>query len=149
MGKLTYGSLVISGEDPDICLDLIEGYQLLPAVRGKDWVVPRQDYKTPGNRRKDRLVLPIAGIVKGSGGTPQERREDLNVNLTAVLAVLHTFAGFQTLTLSDGYLGLPVGSEATIEARTVNGAPGKMQNGQSAQLWTFELEAFEDWEIGS
>lgn len=151
MGLLEYRSFGISGEDPDICIDLIEGLYQIPSVRGTDWVVPRLDYLTPGNRRKDRLVLPLAGIVMGSGSDAEESREDLLVNVTALLAVMDPSLTSGTLSASQGYLGLPVGSEATIQARVKNGAPGKI-NGyrtRASQLWTFELEAFMDWELGS
>lgn len=151
MGLLEFRGFGISGEDPDICIDLIEGLFQLPAVRGKDWVVPRLDYQIPGNRRKDRLVLPLAGIVRGSGTTAEERREDLLANVTALMAVMDPSLGLGTLSASQGYLGLPVGSEATLEARCRNGAPGKVQgyNAAAWQLWTFELEAFMDWSLGS
>ena len=151
MGLLEYRDFGISGEDPDICIDLVEGLYQLPAVRGRDWVVPRLDYQIAGNRRKDRLVLPLAGVVKGSGSTPEERREDLLANVTALLAVMDPSLGVGTLSASAGYLGLPSGSEATISARVRNGAPGKVggYNIAAIQLWTFELEAFMDWDVGS
>lgn len=151
MGLLEFRSFGISGEDPDICIDLIEGLYQLPSVRGKDWVVPRLDYQIPGNRRKDRLILPLAGVVKGSGADPEERREDLLANVTALLAVMDPSLDLGTLTASAGYLGLPVGSQATIEARCRNGAPGKIigYNSGPVQLWTFELEALSDWDVGS
>lgn len=151
MGLLEYRDFGISGEDPDICIDLIEGLYQLPAVRGTDWIVPRLDYRITGNRRKDVLVLPLAGVVKGSGADPEERREDLLANVTALLAVMDPSLGVGTLSASDGYLGLPAGSEATISARVKNGASGKIigYNSGPIQLWTFELEAFMDWDLGS
>lgn len=150
MGLLEFRGFGLSGEDPDICLDLVSGFMLLPGVRGRDWIVPRLDGQQAGNRRLDKLVLPVAGLIKGSGATSTARREDLLVNVSAVMAVMDPSLGLGTLRLSAGYLGLPVGSEATIEARCRNGAPGRMQNSQSAQVWTFELEApIPGWDIGS
>lgn len=151
MGLLEYRDFGISGEDPDICIDLIEGLYQLPAVRGTDWIVPRLDYQQPGNRRKDRLILPLAGVVRGSGTTAEERREDLLANVTALVAIFDPSLAPGTLRASLGYLGLPAGSEATIEARCRNGAPGKVTGYNTSvwQLWTFELEAFMDWDLGS
>ena len=65
-------------------------------------------------------MLPLAGFIKGSGATPQERLEEFNDNVTAVMAVLQPYGGIHTLELSEGYLGLPVGSEATLECRVRN-----------------------------
>jgi hypothetical protein len=152
MGLLEFRDFGISGEDPDICIDLVEGYQLPVDVRGRDWIVPRLDGRIEGNRRPDLLILPLAGFVKGTGATPQTRLEDFNVNVTALMAVMDPSLGSGTLRLSAGYLGLPVGSEATIEARVRNASPGKIQSYPFAplQLWTFELESLTTvWDIGS
>ena len=150
MGLLEFRDFGLSGEDDDICLDLIEGFLIPPAVRGRDWVVPRLDGRTEGNRRKDVISLPLAGFIRGSGGTTDERREDFLVNLTACMAVLEPSLASGTLKLSQGYLGLPTGSEATIQARVRNAAPGRIRSGQAFQLWTFELEALTpEWEFGS
>lgn len=152
MGLLEFRDFGLSGEDPDICIDLIQGYQLLPSVRGRDWIVPRLAGRQQGNRRKDLLTIPLAGFVRGSGATAQERREDFDANLTALMVVMEPNLTPGTLRLSDGYLGLPAGSEATIEARCKNGAPGKVEsyNLMIYQLWTFELESLDpEWEIGS
>lgn len=142
--------ITLSGSDPDICIDLVEGFITLPDVRGKDWIVPRLDSEQPGNRRLGKLILPAAGYIRGSGGTPEERREDFLVNVTAVMASLDPSLGVGTLTLAAGYLGLPTGSEATIQGRVRNVAPGKLQNAQSFQLWTIEWECYQvAWDIGS
>lgn len=150
MGLFEFRDFGLSGEDPDICIDLVEGFLTIPEVRGKDWIVPGLDGRVEGNRRADRLLLPAQGFVRGSGATPQERREDLLVNLQAVMAVLDPTLGLGTLRLSSGYLGLPVGSEATIQGRVRNASPGRMQQQQSVQLWALEFECLEvTWEIGS
>ena len=152
MGLLEFRSFGISGEDPDICIDLVEGWQLPVNVRGRDWIVPRLEGRVEGNRRADLLILPLAGYVKGSGSNPQERLEDFNVNVTALMAVMNPALDSGTLRLSAGYLGLPAGSEATIEARVRDAAAGKIQSYPFAplQLWTFELEALTpEWDIGS
>ena len=143
-------AITLSGGNPEICIDLIEGFVTLPEVRGADWVVPRLDGEQPGNRRLGKLVLPAAGYIRGSGATPQARREDFLVNVTAVMAALDPSLGVGLISLAAGYLGLPVGSEATIAARVKNVAPGKMQGSQSFQLWTVEWECYDTaFEIGS
>lgn len=150
MGKFEFSSFVLSGGDPDICIDLMEGLFQLPEVRGKDWVVPGLDGVTAGNRRLGKLILPVAGFIRGSGDDYQSRREDFYSNLSAVMAVMDPSAAPATLRAFEGYLGLPTGSEATITGRVRSASPGKVQNGQSFQLWTFEFECYEPgWEIGS
>ena len=150
MGLFEFRDFGLSGEDDDICIDLVEGFVGLPQVRGRDWIVPRLDGEEPGNRRLGKLILPAAGFIRGTGSTPQERREDFLTNVTAAMAVLDPSLAPGTLRLSAGYLGLPVGSEATAEGRVRNASPGKLQNGQSFQLWAFDFEIYAgSWEIGS
>jgi hypothetical protein len=154
MGLFEFGDFGLSGENPDICIDLIEGFMTLAGYRGRDWIVPRLDGEEPGNRRKGKLILPAAGFVKGSGPTPQARREAFLLNITDVLTALEpagsASVGVKTLRLSQGYLGLPVGSEATIEGRVRSLASGRMESGQSLQRLTLEFECYvPTWEIGS
>lgn len=156
MGTFTFdpagaaAAVTLSGSDPDICIDLIEGFVTLPDVRGKDWIVPGLDSEQPGNRRLGKLILPSAGYIRGSGATPVARREDFLTNVSAVMAALDPSLGVGVITLAAGYLGLPVGSEATISARVRNVSPGKMQDQQSFQLWTIEWECYDTaFEIGS
>ena len=152
MGLLEFRDFGLSGEDPDICIDLIEGYRLPVSVRGRDWIVPKLDGRIEGNRRADLLLIPLAGVVRGSGANPTERLETFNVNVTALMAVMDPSLSSGTLRLSEGYLGLPVGSEATIEARVKNAAPGKITSYRFSpeQLWTFELESLTpEWDLGS
>lgn len=152
MGLLEYRDFGISGEDDDICIDLVEGMWLPWNVRGRDWIVPKLDGRQAGNRRKDTLILPLAGYIRGSGADPTERLEDFSANVLAAMAVLDPSLDAGTLTVSQGYLGLPAGSEATIEARVRNASPGKIQSYRlfPFQLWTFELEVLEgDWVLGS
>ena len=153
MGLLEYRGLGISGEDDDICIDLIEGMWQPYQIRGRDWIVPKRDGRIYGNRRKDSLILPLAGFIRGSGADPTDRLEDFNSNVTAVMAVMDTTLDPGTLSASAGYLGLPTGSDATIECRVKNAAPGKIQSYRlfPFQLWTFELEAIDppEWDFGS
>jgi hypothetical protein len=151
MGLLEYRDFGLSGEDDDICIDLIEGYLTPADVRGRDWIVPKLAGRQEGNRRPDILIIPLAGFVKGSGNTPQTRLEDFNANMTAVMAVLNPDTASGTLRLSNGYLGLPGGDTAEIECRVRNVAPGKIQSYPFAplQLLTIELESLTTtWTIG-
>ena len=152
MGLLEFRDYGLSGESDDVCIDLVEGYRLPVSVRRRDWIVPRLDGRQEGNSRADLLLIPLAGFVKGSGATPTERLEAFDVNVTALMAIMDPALGSGTLKLSRGYLGLPVGSEATISARVKNAAPGKIQSYPFAplQLWTFELESLiPEWDLGS
>lgn len=146
MGLLEFRSFGLSGEDEDICIDLISGFYLPPNVRGRDWIVPRLDGRIAGNRRKDVLVLPLAGIVKGRS------LEDWLSNTTALMDVMDPSLDAGTLELSDGYLGLAAGVVASIQARCRNAAPGRIEGYRSvpSQRWTFELEVLEpEWVFGS
>ena len=152
MGLLEFRDFGISGENPDICIDLIEGYQLPVSVRGTDYIVPKLTGRQAGNRRADLLIIPLAGFIRGSGADTTERLETFNDNVTALMAVMDPSLGLGTLKLSLGYLGLPVGSEATIEARVRNAAPGKITSYRFSpqQPWTFELESLSTvWDLGS
>jgi len=152
MGLLEFRDFGLSGENPDICIDLAQGYRLPVQVRGRDWIVPKLDGRIEGNRRADLLLIPLAGVVRGSGANPTDRLEIFNVNVTALMAVMDPSLSSGTLKLSLGYLGLPVGSEATIEARVKNAAPGKITSYRFSpeQLWTFELESLSpEWDLGS
>lgn len=146
MGLLEFRAFGLSGEDEDICIDLISGFYLPPNVRGRDWIVPRLDGRIAGNRRKDVLVLPLAGIVKGRS------LEDWLSNTTALMDVMDPSLDAGTLELSDGYLGLAAGVVASIQARCRNAAPGRIEGYRSvpSQRWTFELEVLEpEWVFGS
>lgn len=146
MGLLEFRSFGLSGEDEDICIDLISGFYLPPNVRGRDWIVPRLDGRIAGNRRKDVLVLPLAGIVKGRS------LEDWLSNTTALMDVMDPSLDAGTLELSDGYLGLAAGVVASIQARCRNAAPGRIEGYRSvpSQRWTFELEVLTpEWTFGS
>lgn len=152
MGLLEYRDFGISGEDDDICIDLVEGFLLPPEVRGRDWIVPRLDGRTEGNRRKDVLILPLAGFVRGSGATADERLADFNDNIAALMAVMDPSLASGELALSDGYLGLDTGVVATIDARVRNASPAKIRSYRTYpfQLWTFELECLDpEWVYGT
>jgi hypothetical protein len=153
MGLLEYRDFGISGEDDDICIDLIEGMWQPTQIRGRDWIVPKRDGRIYGNRRADALVVPLAGFVRGSGADAEERLEDFNVNVAALMAVMDTVLQPGPLEASGGYLGLPAGSVATLECRVRNAAPGKIESYRNYpfQLWTFELEAIDppEWTFGS
>lgn len=156
MGTFTFdpasgSDIVLSGgSSGDICIDLVEGFIGFPELRARDWIVPRLDGEVAGNVRLGALKLTAAGYIKGHGGTPTQRRESFLVNVQAVLTALDPSLGLGTLELAAGYLGLPSGSDASIPGRVLNAAPGKMQDGQSFQLWTFEFKCYDPaWEIGS
>ena len=116
MGLLEYRSVGISGEDDDICIDLLEGMWQPVNVRGRDWIVPKLDGRQWGNRRRDSLSLPLAGFVRGTGADPTERLEDFNWNVLAILAVLDPEAAPGDLWASLGYMGLGSGLLASFSA---------------------------------
>lgn len=141
-----------SDQTLDIQIDLIEGFINLPSLRGTDWVVPRLDGETVGNRRLGPLILPAAGRIRGSGSDPEERRESFYTNVSAVLEALDPSLGAGVLHLEDGYLGLPAGLEATIPGILLNAASARITGYQGfiQQLWTFEFKCFDpEWTVGT
>lgn len=147
-GTLTFGGLVISGNDARICIDLVDGWRIPADIRAKNWIVPRLDGQIEGNRRKDTLTLPLAGKVQGFGSDADARRADFDDALSDLMAVMDPSLPSATLTLADGYLG--VADSVAIECVVNNAAPGRMQSGQAFQLWTFELLALiPEWTLGS
>lgn len=152
MGLLEFRSFGISGEDPDICIDLQEGWQIPPSVRRRDWTVPRLDGRTEGNTRRDIITLPLAGTVKGSGPTAEDRLADFNDNTAALMAVMDTGLASGELRLSDGYLGIDSGVVLTIDARVKNASPGRIESYRTSpiQRWSFELECLDpEWTVGT
>lgn len=131
-----------------VCLDLVQGY-FEPAVpRGEDWIAYGLDGRTPGNRSLDERFIILEGYTRGIGETPADRLESFHDATAAVMAVMDTSAAPGTLSISSGYLGLPVGSEATIQARCTDVGSKRMTGYRSApfQLWTIELLSVDpDW----
>lgn len=152
MGLLEFRSFGISGENPDICIDLQEGWQIPPSVRRRDWTVPRLDGRTEGNTRRDIITLPLAGTVKGSGASAEARLADFNDNTAALMAVMDTGLASGELRLSDGYLGIDSGVVLTIDARVKNASPGRIESYRTSpiQRWSFELECLDpEWTVGT
>jgi len=107
MGTFTFdpasgSDIVLSGGSPDICIDLVEGFIGFPELRSRDWIVPRLDGEQPGNVRLGALRLTAAGYIKGSGGTPTERRESFLENVQAVMTALDPSLGLGPLELAAG-----------------------------------------------
>lgn len=111
---LTFDGVDIQFSDLGIFLEIIEGLNDVPEVRGKDVVVPAADGQEFRNRRADRRRILLAGIVRGSGADVATQQADYRNNVQTLQALFDPTADPAILeaTLEDGTI-------QTINARTV------------------------------
>lgn len=132
------------------CLDLVEGFFDPSQVRGQDWVAYGRPGQTPGNRSHDHRPILLEGYTQGVGATPEERLESFHEVTSAIMAVMDMAAAPGTLLVAAPYLGLPEGSEATIQARCVSVGSKRMESYSTNpfQLWSIELLSVDpEWVI--
>lgn len=111
---LEYDGNDLQEADFSIFLEIVEGLDESADHRGVDTVVPGLDGQIEGNRRPDRRSILLAGIVRGTGGTPMA---DLRDNI-------QTLSGwFDPASPADLVATLENGDTATIRARTTPGFP--------------------------
>lgn len=135
-----------------IHFDIPSGFFEPADVRGKDIIVPGRTGRVYFARVKDSRSVELQGYVMGIGATPQERSEDWHASTQALMAVMDYSLAAGALVASEGYLGLPAGDIATLQARCVNAIPGPVLNCMSFQRWSFELECVAsppEWDIES
>jgi hypothetical protein len=131
-----------------VCLDLVEGYAEPSTVRGADWIVPRLDGRTKGNRRHDVRRIVLEGYIRGLGTDLAERQQSWREATDTVMGLMDRASNPGDLIISDGYLGLPAGATATIGARCVNFGRGDILNGQTFQKWSIELLSIDpEWVV--
>lgn len=131
---LTYASTDIQDSDFGRFLELVQGLNETPQVRGVDTVIPGRAGQVAGSRIFHRLPILLEGVVLGTS----------NSNFRTLMLALRTlFAPDRTpaalvATLEDS-------STATVTARPLN-IVVKMTSAYSADV-SIELEALADWVI--
>lgn len=130
-----------NGETPDLAtiwLDLINPFG--PAdVRREHLVIPQKHGQQVMAGYKHRRTPELRGFVRGVGSTPTERRESFRDASEALEAVLDLTLAPGTLLALAPYLGLPAGSQSSIECMTLDAVPGTINSMQSHQRWSITL----------
>lgn len=124
-------------EDATIWLDLHNPFE--PAeVRGDDLVIPQKPGQAVMTRVKHRRVIELRGFVRGVGDDEASRTVAFREASEALMAVIDFTLAPGTLTAFAPYLGLPTGSESSIDARAADAVPGEIVQ-QSYQKWSIRL----------
>jgi len=119
---------------------LVEGYAEPLSVRGEDTIVSARRGRIPRSRVGDVRDLRLDGNIRAR--TAAEWRVATDI----LAAIVDTELDPDELVMRGPYLGLPVGTTATITARTVNAVPGPIRAGKRFQVWSVRLESLDpDW----
>lgn len=145
--NLLYRALDIqNGETPDLAtiwLDLINPF--VPAdVRREHLVIPQKHGQQVMAGYKHRRTPELRGWVRGIGSTPTERRESFREASEALEAILDLTLDPGPLTALAPYLGLPAGSESTLQCTTLDAVPGSIVSMQTHQRWSITLLCVSD-----
>lgn len=119
-------------------------------VRGEDFLIPQKPGLAEMSWVKHRRIIELRGFVRGVGDTPTERQQSFRSASEALEAVLDMSLTSGTLRALSPYLGLPLASEAVIQARTVDAVPGSIEAQQSYQKWSIKLLCIAnppEWEV--
>lgn len=112
---LTYGGEDLQAADLSLFLEITQGLNELPEVRGRDVLIPYLDGQRPRPRRPDTLRLVLAGHVMGNGAAAAARQADYRTTMRALGVLFDTARDPADLvaTLEDG-------ATATISARPLS-----------------------------
>ena len=110
-----YRTVDVQDPDPGLFLDLVQGWQEPPEVRGRDVVVPSLAGRYVGNRVADRRLIILQGEIRGNGVTESDQRIHFDTLVESVRVLFEP-------TLAPGPLRitLPSGAVWSINARTLN-----------------------------
>ncbi len=138
-------SIVFAGidlNDPTLGtkLQLTQGYPSFVSVRGKDYIVPGRRGRVAMPRVADVTSLLIEGYLFA------DNFDDYRDLADTMAGLFNPELDAQVLSLSDGYLGIPVGITKTINARVLNVVLGPLLGGGTFRHWSIELESVDpDW----
>lgn len=113
---LTFDGTDVQHADFGIFLEIVEGLDETPEVRGEDTRVPARDGLIARNRRPERLPLRLHGCVRGTDGDDDAAlKSDFRTNMLAVRTLFrpHRDPAALVAQLEDG-------QTATINARPLN-----------------------------
>jgi hypothetical protein len=140
---LTYKAIDIQAPDFSIFLEITQGLDDSPDVRGVDVTVPAADEQTARPRRFHQRKILLAGHVMGNGSDQATARANYRLSRQVLSALFDATAapGDLVATLEDG-------STATIPCRTLPGGLAAIEviPSEYARL-SIELLAIEDWTI--
>lgn len=112
---LTFDGIDIQFADFGIHLEIVEGLNEGPTVRGVDVIVPALDGRVARNRRADTRRIVLAGHVMGNGATQALRQADYRDNVTTIQTLFDPTGDPAALVAT-----LETGDDWTIDARTLN-----------------------------
>lgn len=137
---LTFDGTDIQEDPIGLFLEIVRGLNEPMTVRGTDTIVPSLTGRIARNRKGDRLLIELRGLVIGNGATHALQKADFAAQRQIVRALFDTKADPAPLvaTLEDA-------TTATINARTLNVV--WIQGGDFDAEISVELEAVEDWTI--
>jgi hypothetical protein len=135
---LTFDGVDIQDLD-GLHLEIVQGLNESPTVRGEDVTIPSADGQTYRPRRFHERRILLSGFVRGDGAAQSDRRADYRQNVKSMQALFSTTAAPADLvaTLEDG-------TTATIVCRTLSVLSVERVPSEWADL-SIELLALEDW----
>lgn len=136
---LTYSGTDIQNID-GLFLEITQGLNDAPTVRGIDVTVPGRDGQIVRPRRFHERRLLLAGFVRGSGADDATQRIYYRANVRNMLTLFDA-----TALPADLVASLEDGSTATISARTADVAAPPLIEGLFANV-SIELLALSDWD---
>lgn len=145
--NLEYRSLDLqNGDTPGeatIWLDVHNPFE--PAeVRREHLVIPQKHGQQLMTGYKHRRVIELRGFVRGVGSTPTERQQSFRDASEALQAVIDLTLDPAPLIAFAPYLGLPTGSQSSIDALPLDAVPGTIDSVQSHQRWSIKLLCISD-----
>lgn len=102
---VTFDSVDLQPSDRTFFLEITQGLNEPPEVRGVDVVVPGLDGQVPRPRRRDRLTIVLTGWIQGQGADQDARRSDFRATAETIRGLFH-----------------PAGDPATIQVTLENAA---------------------------
>lgn len=139
---LTYDAADIQDADLGVFLEITQGLNEVPDVRGRDVVVPSLSGQIPRNRVMDTLKVVLTGYVRGNGFDQADRRADYRASsryLRTLFSPTRVPAAL-VATLEDGV------TTATLTCRPLNTIWNEVIQSEFARV-SIELLAVEDWDF--
>lgn len=136
---LTYDGVDLQPSDFAFHLELVDGLDDSPDVRGEDVTIPYLAGRLPRPRRFDHRRLTLEGMARGLGTDQATSRADYRATRRGLAELFDPARDVADLvaTLEDG-------STATIACRPLVLNPVEIVQSEYAEL-SVSLEAVEDW----
>lgn len=132
-GDLLFGSFECRRDDYTVRLDLHPGIWSVTEVRGRDDIIVGMPGRLELNRVPDRLVFSIAGWLRGVGETKEARWESFRAVMDELKAAF-PLTDVGTVSVGAPYLGLEGSEVASVQARPINVAWGRIGSDASVQV---------------